>query len=313
MDSDMVKLTEKVKNVTVNADEKSKSKSIPVGRSPRTASANEKGEGWHTVSHGHSHSLKSETSAGSLKKSQSERGEGPRWIREGKDGNEEGRKGYHGRNPSYERHTGLFPQSNTLSAPHESSSPRSPKGMGRPRGGQKGHHARDHSPPATDREQAFAICRKAIVDGDHVEVLREMITSKQIENCNNFGFFGHGTSDGQTLLMVSCKYGRIKCMELLLDEFHVEVNMQGGLGHFSALHYAAWHGHVDAVTLLLEHGADCHLTNGDNETPEQSAIAHKYLNVAEVLRNWASNPNPKVPIKPVNEEEKKRAYADAAK
>lgn len=51
----------------------------------------------------------------------------------------------------------------------------------------------------------------------------------------------------QTLLMVACKYGRVEIIKMLLTDYNSDINMVGGLGRFNALHYAAWHGHPDAI------------------------------------------------------------------
>jgi hypothetical protein len=54
-------------------------------------------------------------------------------------------------------------------------------------------------------------------------------------------------SVGQTLLMVASKYGRKRCIAELIDVFGADVNQAGGIGRYTALHYAAFHGHVAAV------------------------------------------------------------------
>eukprot|EP00123_Amoebidium_parasiticum_P009805 comp19720_c2_seq1/m.23478 comp19720_c2_seq1/g.23478 ORF comp19720_c2_seq1/g.23478 comp19720_c2_seq1/m.23478 type:complete len:463 (-) comp19720_c2_seq1:26-1414(-) len=172
-------------------------------------------------------------------------------------------------------------------------------------------HPRDVSPSANPRERAFATCRRAIVEGDNTEVVREVLVSKQIGSANDFGFFGHAGSDGQTLLMVACKYGRLGIIRMLLEDFNAEVNFVGGLGHFTALHYAAWHGHIEVVRYLLSRGADWRVRNGDGETPEQSALAHGNKEIAQCIHSWAEDP--KCDIKELDKNEEQRAHDDAAK
>jgi ankyrin repeat protein len=58
-------------------------------------------------------------------------------------------------------------------------------------------------------------------------------------------------------------------MELLLDKhfYHVEINSKGGPEHFTALAAAANSGQLDAVSLLIKHGADINEQNDKVRTP----------------------------------------------
>lgn len=47
--------------------------------------------------------------------------------------------------------------------------------------------------------------------------------------------------------MVASKYGRQRCIAELVDVFGADVNAAGGVGQYTALHYAAFHGHIGAV------------------------------------------------------------------
>lgn len=64
------------------------------------------------------------------------------------------------------------------------------------------------------------------------------------------------------------------------------VNEQDEQG-WTPLNWAAGHGDVEAVKLLLDHGADPTLTGRDNRTPVMIAKAAERKEVAEILREAA--------------------------
>jgi hypothetical protein len=64
------------------------------------------------------------------------------------------------------------------------------------------------------------------------------------------------TRDGPRASQVACKYGRVECVKLLIDDCDADVNASGGLGRYTPLCYAAYHGHADVVAVLLERGAN---------------------------------------------------------
>jgi ankyrin repeat protein len=64
------------------------------------------------------------------------------------------------------------------------------------------------------------------------------------------------TLAGPRASQVACKYGRVECVKLLIDNCGADVNASGGLGRYTPLCYAAYHGHADVVAALLERGAN---------------------------------------------------------
>jgi len=64
------------------------------------------------------------------------------------------------------------------------------------------------------------------------------------------------------------------------------------MGGFSALHYAAREGHMDAIRSLVEAGADVNEQNpGDRTTPMVEAIVNGHYDIARYLVEHGGNPN----------------------
>lgn len=120
----------------------------------------------------------------------------------------------------------------------------------------------------------FGKARKMVVASDKPAALAEKVLSHPSFCINEFGFMGNLRSDGQTILMVACKYGRIACVRMLVAEYGADVNAIGGLGHYTPLCYAAYHGHLDVVRLLLENGADSYVVVGGITCMRIGSVVH---------------------------------------
>ena len=68
-------------------------------------------------------------------------------------------------------------------------------------------------------------------------------------------------------------HGSMECMRILLDVGKANVNAKTNLS-YTSLHYAASGGHIEAATLLIERGAEINPINEYNQTTLD--IAHEY-------------------------------------
>jgi ankyrin repeat protein len=59
------------------------------------------------------------------------------------------------------------------------------------------------------------------IAGDDADKLRAKMGEGEIADVNELAYFGHSGSDGQTLLMVACKYGRVNIIKMLINEYKV--------------------------------------------------------------------------------------------
>ncbi|XP_043229485.1 osteoclast-stimulating factor 1-like isoform X1 [Amphibalanus amphitrite] len=75
---------------------------------------------------------------------------------------------------------------------------------------------------------------------------------------------------GNTALHWAARGGHLECAEALLAVPTVCVNVQNKLGD-TALHLAAWRGQAEMVSLLLRHGADQSVCNGQQQRPADLA------------------------------------------
>ncbi|KAJ1405913.1 hypothetical protein B484DRAFT_212781 [Ochromonadaceae sp. CCMP2298] len=78
----------------------------------------------------------------------------------------------------------------------------------------------------------------------------------------------------RTLLMACAKQGRTQCLRLLISMLlrNQGVDQQTAQG-YSALHYAAYAGHIPALDALLSAGASLSLRNQAGETAYDAAVA----------------------------------------
>ena len=85
-----------------------------------------------------------------------------------------------------------------------------------------------------------------------------------------------------TALYYSVSYGLCGPAKYLISTHGEDVNAKCGR-HGSPLHAASRNGHVDAVTLLLDFGANVNMTNKDQRTPIRAAYDGRHLEAMRLL------------------------------
>ena len=73
-------------------------------------------------------------------------------------------------------------------------------------------------------------------------------------------------NSGDTALHFAACHGRMECMRILLYVGKANVDAKDNRSNTS-LHYAASRGHIEAATLLIERGAEINPINEYNRTP----------------------------------------------
>jgi hypothetical protein len=85
----------------------------------------------------------------------------------------------------------------------------------------------------------------------------------------------------------AARLGCASIVDVLLDYYACSVNIRQGRDYGTALHVAAYYGHVDVVRTLLRHKADRKITNKYLETPLDSARKGKEMyDNPETRESW---------------------------
>lgn len=93
--------------------------------------------------------------------------------------------------------------------------------------------------------------------------------------------------DNCTALHMSAENGYAEICEILLKKSPSLIHALD-VFKMSALHYAAYRGKIEAVKVLLQHGAIIDLKNDDGETPLDLALKENQQEVVDFLKNWKS-------------------------
>ena len=82
---------------------------------------------------------------------------------------------------------------------------------------------------------------------------------------------------GSTILMLTCKYGYQKIVEIILQHNATNINTQNEYG-YTAIMYAYYELHTNIIPILLKYGANINIQNLKEYTPFTIAHNSKKVN-----------------------------------
>ncbi|CAG2177745.1 unnamed protein product [Oppiella nova] len=88
---------------------------------------------------------------------------------------------------------------------------------------------------------------------------------------------------GRNGLHLSCETNAVDAIKYLVNDHKFDVNCVTSVGHLTPLHLAVKEGHIEAIRLLLEFGADTHLTDSKGRTPRDFAALLKRADCQQIL------------------------------
>jgi len=118
--------------------------------------------------------------------------------------------------------------------------------------------------------------QEAVEAGDLSRVEDLVAAGADIEGRDRYPYMQY------TPLIHAAQKGLVAVVRYLLDQ-GADINARSNSSGQSALHTAAESGHLDAVKVLIEYGANKHATCEEGETPLHQASAHGHPAVAEYL------------------------------
>ena len=144
--------------------------------------------------------------------------------------------------------------------------------------------------PLEARSEAMLAQRlgeKDLKENEYASILERMLALDEFQTINDLKLeipvseLQHGAAI--VCLRLAAKFGRLGTITELLVDRSIDLNTaEPGTGR-TALHYAAENGHSQVVALLLAHGADSNLVDGDGRTPISLATEvvepHCFLNL----------------------------------
>eukprot|EP00741_Cyanophora_paradoxa_P004982 tig00000842_g4830.t1 len=95
---------------------------------------------------------------------------------------------------------------------------------------------------------------------------------------------------GNTPAALAADGGHLKLVEFLLKADHTTVNVKNALGN-TIMHFAAQHGSVDLMRLLLSIGASAGVKNNRGNTPLHRAALFGHVEAAKVLLGANADPH----------------------
>mmetsp|Transcript_49197 Transcript_49197/g.76799 ORF Transcript_49197/g.76799 Transcript_49197/m.76799 type:complete len:347 (+) Transcript_49197:157-1197(+) len=97
--------------------------------------------------------------------------------------------------------------------------------------------------------------------------------------------------DHRMMLHRAAELGDVPRVRVLIKDVKVDVDVEDSKGN-TALHKAAWHGHVEVCRLLVRHGADVDRINNVGKTPKLFAQQMGSKDVIDLLESVSALPDP---------------------
>ncbi len=129
----------------------------------------------------------------------------------------------------------------------------------------------DFSEDESEGTLTALIGRKDLEEGDYTGILVRMLAADEFKTMNlskqekRVSELQYGA--GNDHLRLAARFGQLDIIDALLVNSSLDLNAAETDTGRTALHYAAENGHSNIVTLLLAHGADSNLVDGDGRTP----------------------------------------------
>lgn len=111
----------------------------------------------------------------------------------------------------------------------------------------------------------------------HADIIRALLVAGAKETINDYLM-------AATPAHKACYAGQPEALKVLLELApNIDLTAQGPYNGYTALHDSCWHGHIENVRILLDHGVPLEQKSHQGETPAQFARTLGYAEIAELI------------------------------
>jgi len=113
----------------------------------------------------------------------------------------------------------------------------------------------------------------------HADIVRELLMAGAKETINDYLM-------AATPAHKACYAGQSKALQVLLELApNIDLTAQGPYNGYTALHDSCWHGHIENVRILLNHGVPLDQKSHQGETPAEFARTLGYTEIADLIES----------------------------